>query len=153
MILVTGGCGFIAFILDWLAQSDEPVLNLDLLTYAGHLGNLRQAEANPAYHFVRGDIGDAALVRDLLTQHRPRAIVHFAAESHVDRSIAGPEAFIQTNVVGTSRLLQATQAYWEALDGAEHANFRFVNVVHRRSVRLPQPRRPGLHREARVPAQ
>jgi dTDP-glucose 4,6-dehydratase len=130
MILVTGGCGFIgsAFILDWLAQSDEPVLNLDLLTYAGHLGNLRQVESNAAYHFVRGDIGDQALLGDLLRQHRPRAIVHFAAESHVDRSIAGPEAFIQTNVVGTSRLLRAAQTYWESLHGSERQDFRFVNV-------------------------
>jgi dTDP-glucose 4,6-dehydratase len=130
MILVTGGCGFIgsAFILDWLAHRAGPVVNLDLLTYAGHLGNLRSVEGRPDYHFVRGDIGDQQLVTDLLRKHRPRAIVHFAAESHVDRSIAGPEAFIQTNVVGTTRLLKAAQAYWESLTGAEREGFRFVNV-------------------------
>ena len=130
MILVTGGCGFIgsAFILDWLAQQDEPVLNLDLLTYAGHAGNLRQLEKHPGYRFVRGDIGDAVLLPRLLEEHRPRAIVHFAAESHVDRSIAGPEAFIQTNVVGTTRVLEAAHAYWGALPAAEAAVFRFVNV-------------------------
>ena len=130
MILVTGGCGFIgsAFVLDWLRQGPEPLVNLDLLTYAGHLGNLREAEGDPRYRFVRGDIGDARLVADLLRQHRPRAIVHFAAESHVDRSIAGPEAFIQTNVVGTARLLQAALAYWQQLPAEEAARFRFVNV-------------------------
>ena len=130
MILVTGGCGFIgsAFILDWLAQAREPVLNLDLLTYAGHLGNLRQVEGDAGYRFVRGDIGDAALVASLLREHRPRAIVHFAAESHVDRSIAGPEAFIQTNVVGTTRLLQAAHEHWRQLPAEEAAAFRFINV-------------------------
>jgi dTDP-glucose 4,6-dehydratase len=130
MILVTGGCGFIgsAFILDWLAQSGEPVLNLDLLTYAGHLGNLREVEADPRYRFVRADIADAAAMAQLLREHRPRAIVHFAAESHVDRSIAGPEAFIHTNVVGTTRLLQAAHEHWRALPPAEAAAFRFVNV-------------------------
>jgi dTDP-glucose 4,6-dehydratase len=130
MILVTGGCGFIgsAFILDWLALKAGPVLNLDLLTYAGHLGNLREIEKYPAYRFVRGDIGDAALLPRLLAEHRPRAIVHFAAESHVDRSITGPQAFIQTNVVGTTRLLQAAQAHWQALPPAEAEAFRFINV-------------------------
>jgi dTDP-glucose 4,6-dehydratase len=130
MILVTGGCGFIgsAFILDWLHQGREPVVNLDLLTYAGHLGNLREVESQPAYRFVRGDIGDAELVARLLGQHRPRAIVHFAAESHVDRSISGPEAFIQTNVVGTTRLLQAACEFWKALPDSEAEAFRFINV-------------------------
>ncbi|TFZ05201.1 dTDP-glucose 4,6-dehydratase [Ramlibacter henchirensis] len=130
MILVTGGCGFIgsAFILDWLHQGREPVVNLDLLTYAGHLGNLREVDSQPAYRFVRGDIGDADLVARLLGQHRPRAIVHFAAESHVDRSIAGPEAFIQTNVVGTTRLLQAACEFWKALPESEAEAFRFINV-------------------------
>lgn len=130
MILVTGGCGFIgsAFILGWLAQSDEPVLNLDLLTYAGHLGNLREVEAHPGYRFTRGDIGDSALVGHLLRDQRPRAIVHFAAESHVDRSIAGPDAFIRTNVVGTTHLLQAAHEYWRGLPDAERAAFRFINV-------------------------
>lgn len=130
MILVTGGCGFIgsAFILDWLAQSAEPVLNLDLLTYAGHPGNLRDVEANAGYRFVRGDIGDKALVARLLGEHQPRAIVHFAAESHVDRSIAGPDAFVQTNVVGSTRLLQAALEYWRALPPAQAAAFRFINI-------------------------
>ena len=130
MILVTGGCGFIgsAFILDWLNQRRGPVLNLDLLTYAGHPGNLREVQGRSDYRFVRGDIADAPLVARLLGEHRPRAIVHFAAESHVDRSIAGPEAFIQTNVVGTWRLLQAAHDHWRALPAAEAAAFRFINV-------------------------
>jgi len=130
MILVTGGCGFIgsAFIFDWLNQRRGPVLNLDLLTYAGHPGNLREVQDHPGYRFVRGDIADAPLVARLLGEHRPRAIVHFAAESHVDRSIAGPEAFIQTNVVGTWRLLQAAHDHWRALPAAEAAAFRFINV-------------------------
>ena len=130
MILVTGGCGFIgsAFILEWLAQQGEPVVNLDLLTYAGHLGNLRGVESRADYHFVRGDIGDPALVPELLRRHQPRAIVHFAAESHVDRSIAGPRAFTQTNVVGTLNLLESVLAYWKALPAAAAATFRFLNV-------------------------
>ena len=130
MILVTGGCGFIgsAFVLDWLERVGEPVLNLDLLTYAGHLGNLQGVASDPRYTFVRGDIGDGALVAKLLQQHRPRAIVHFAAESHVDRSIAAPNAFIQTNVVGTVKLLEAAQVYWESLAAREAGAFRFLNV-------------------------
>jgi dTDP-glucose 4,6-dehydratase len=130
LILVTGACGFIGsnFVLQWLDQEAGAVLNLDLLTYAGHLGNLQSVQGDPRYHFVRGDIGDAALVEQLLATHRPRAIVHFAAESHVDRSIASPEAFIQTNVVGTSRLLQCALRYWEALPREEAAAFRFINV-------------------------
>lgn len=130
MILVTGGCGFIgsAFILDWLDQMREPVLNLDLLTYAGHLGNLRDLDGHPAYRFVRGDIADIELVARLLREHRPRAIVHLAAESHLDRSIAAPEPFIQANVVGTSRLLQAAHEHWRTLPPTEAAAFRFLNV-------------------------
>ncbi|WBY03339.1 dTDP-glucose 4,6-dehydratase [Ramlibacter tataouinensis] len=130
MILVTGGCGFIgsAFILDWLAQDREPVLNLDLLTYAGHPGNLQALQSHSGYRFVRGDIGDQALLAALLREHRPRAIVHLAAESHVDRSIAGPDPFIQTNVVGTTRLLQAAHGHWSRLPPAEAAAFRFLNV-------------------------
>jgi dTDP-glucose 4,6-dehydratase len=130
MLLVTGGCGFIgsAFVLEWLAQSDEPVVNLDLLTYAGHLGNLESAAAHSAYRFVHGDIADAGVVGGLLAEHRPRAIVHFAAESHVDRSIAGPLAFVETNVLGTARLLEATLAYQQSLPPAEAAAFRFLNV-------------------------
>ncbi len=130
MILVTGGCGFIgsAFILQWLAMKGEAVVNLDLLTYAGHPGNLAEIEADPRYHFVRGDIGDTALVAQLLERHRPRAIVNFAAESHVDRSITGPLAFAQTNVLGTLQLLQATLAHWRGLPAAEAAGFRFLHV-------------------------
>ena len=130
MILVTGGCGFIgsAFVLGWLRDQDEPVLNLDLLTYAGHPGNLQGVAGDPRYTFVRGDIGDKALVDRLLAEHKPRAVVNFAAESHVDRSISGPMAFVQTNVVGTLSLLQAVQAYWGALAPAEKADFRFLHV-------------------------
>jgi dTDP-glucose 4,6-dehydratase len=130
MILVTGGCGFIGseFVLDWLRFTGEPLVNLDLLTYAGHLGNLRGLESDPRYSFVRGDIGDFALVSKLLAEHRPRAVVHFAAESHVDRSISSPNAFVQTNVLGTVKLLQAVQGYWEPLPHERKAAFRFVNV-------------------------
>lgn len=130
MILVTGGCGFIgsAFILQWLAATDEPVINLDLLTYAGHPGNLAEVDKHPRYHFVRGDIGDTALLSQLLAQHRPRAIVNFAAESHVDRSISGPLAFAQTNVVGTLQLLQATLSYWRDLPAEAAGAFRFLHV-------------------------
>ena len=130
MILVTGGAGFIGanFVLDWLAQSDEPVVNLDKLTYAGNLENLASLQGDARHTFVQGDIGDSALVSALLSQHRPRAVVHFAAESHVDRSIHGAEDFIQTNIVGTFRLLEAVRAYWSALPEAERAAFRFLHV-------------------------
>lgn len=130
MVLITGGCGFIgsAFVLEWFRQSDEPLVNLDLLTYAGHLGNLASIEAHPSYRFVRGDIADTALVGDLLGKHRPRAVIHLAAESHVDRSISGPPAFVQTNVVGIVRLLEAVLAYWRGLPADEAAAFRFLNV-------------------------
>ena len=130
MLLVTGGAGFIGsnFVLDWLAQSSEPLVTLDLLTYAGNRRNLAALEGDPRHTFVQGEIGDAALVARLLAEHRPRAIVHFAAESHVDRSIHGPEAFIQTNVVGTFRLLEAARGFWAGLDGAERGAFRFLHV-------------------------
>jgi dTDP-glucose 4,6-dehydratase len=130
MILVTGGAGFIGanFVLDWLAQSDEPVLNLDKLTYAGNLENLAPLQGDARHVFVPGDIGDAPLLERLLAQHRPRAVVNFAAESHVDRSIHGPEDFIQTNVVGTMRLLQGVRAYWQGLPESERAAFRFLHV-------------------------
>lgn len=130
MILVTGGCGFIgsAFVLRWLQDQDEPILNLDLLTYAGHPGNLAPVAEDPRYLFVRGDIGDLPLVRELLARHRPRAILNFAAESHVDRSIAAPQAFVETNVVGTVKLLQAAHAYWQALAGDAAQRFRFLHV-------------------------
>lgn len=130
MILVTGGAGFIGsnFVLDWLVQHDEPVVNLDLLTYAGNLDNLATLENDPRHIFVRGDIGDAKLVSSLLQQYQPRAVINFAAESHVDRSIHGPEAFIQTNVVGTFHLLESVRAYWSSLDDALKNNFRFLHV-------------------------
>lgn len=130
MILVTGGAGFIGsnFVLDWLAQSGEAVVNLDKLTYAGNLENLASLQDNSNHIFVQGDLGDSALVEQLLAQHRPRAVVNFAAESHVDRSIHGPEDFIQTNIVGTFRLLEAVRAYWLALPEAEKTAFRFLHV-------------------------
>ena len=130
MILVTGGAGFIGanFILDWLSASDEPVLNLDKLTYAGNLENLAALQGDPRYAFVQGDIGDQALVDRLLAQHRPRAIVNFAAESHVDRSIHGPGEFIQTNIVGTVSLLESVRAYYATVDDTERAAFRFLHV-------------------------
>ena len=130
MIFVTGGAGFIGsnFVLDWLAQSDEPVINFDKLTYAGNLDNLAGVSADARHFFVRGDIVDTAHVARLLDQYRPRAIVHFAAESHVDRSIHGPGAFIETNVNGTFSLLEATRAYWDALPEQEKAAFRFLHI-------------------------
>ncbi len=130
MILVTGGAGFIGsnFVLDWFAQSDEPILNLDKLTYAGNLENLATLKDDPHHVFVQGDIGDAQLVGKLLAQHRPRAVVNFAAESHVDRSIHGPGDFIQTNIVGTFHLLEAVRAYWSGLADQEKKDCRFLHV-------------------------
>ncbi len=130
MILVTGGAGFIGanFVLDWLAQSDEAVVNLDKLTYAGNLETLSALAGDPRHVFVRGDIGDSALVDRLLAEHRPRAVVNFAAESHVDRSIHGPEDFVQTNVLGTFRLLESVRGHWTALPAQEKAAFRFLHV-------------------------
>lgn len=130
MILVTGGAGFIGsnFVLDWLAQSEEPVLNLDALTYAGNLENLRLIQTDPRYQFVHGDICDTALVGQLLSQHQPRAIIHFAAESHVDRSIDGPGAFIRTNIQGSFSLLQAALSHWRELAPPQKADFRFLHV-------------------------
>jgi len=130
MILVTGGAGFIGsnFVLDWLAQNDEAVLNLDKLTYAGNLENLASLSGDARHVFVQGDIGDQALVARLLAEHKPRAVLNFAAESHVDRSIHGPGDFIQTNVVGTFGLLEAVRAYWSGLDDADKAAFRFLHV-------------------------
>jgi dTDP-glucose 4,6-dehydratase len=129
-ILVTGGAGFIGsnFVLDWLAGSDEAVVNLDALTYAGNVHNLDSLRDNPHHIFVHGDIGDAALVGRVLAEHQPRAVLHFAAESHVDRSILGPGAFVQTNIVGTFQLLEAIRAYWGALAPAAKAAFRLLHV-------------------------
>ena len=129
-ILVTGGAGFIGsnFVLDWLAGDGEAVVNLDKLTYAGNLANLAAVGSDARHAFVRGDIADQEAVGALLAKHRPRAIVHFAAESHVDRSIHGPADFIATNVVGTFRLLEAARAYWQPLAGADREAFRFLHV-------------------------
>jgi dTDP-glucose 4,6-dehydratase len=130
MILVTGSAGFIGanFVLDWCAQQDESVISLDKLTYAGNLENLASLKDDPRHIFVQGDIGDAELVAGLLAQYRPRAVVNFAAESHVDRSIHGPEDFIQTNIVGTFHLLEAVRAYWSGLADTEKTDFRFLHV-------------------------
>ena len=130
MLLVTGGAGFIGanFVLSTIAATGEAIVNLDKLTYAGDLGNLDSLAGDTRHAFVRGDICDRALVRGLLNERRPRAIVHFAAESHVDRSIEGPAEFIQTNVVGTFSLLEEARAFWGARAGAEKERFRFLHV-------------------------
>lgn len=130
MILVTGGAGFIGanFVLDWLAQSDEPVINFDKLTYAGNLQNLASLQGDSRHIFVQSDINDYQKITALLMQYQPRAIIHLAAESHVDRSIQGPEDFIQTNIVGTFRLLEAARHYWHALKGQARQDFRFLQV-------------------------
>lgn len=129
-IFVTGGAGFIGgnFVLDWLDAIDEPVINLDKLTYAGNRETLSSLAEDKRHIFVQGDIGDADRVSQLLAQHCPRAIVHFAAESHVDRSIHDPEDFIQTNIVGTFRLLEAARTYWSSLEGEAKAHFRFLHI-------------------------
>src|SRR5688500_5342066 len=131
MILVTGGAGFIGsnFVLDWLSQSNEGIINVDLLTYAGNLENLDEVKGDERHIFVQGDIGDGALITGLLERHRPRAIINFAAESHVDRSIHGPGDFIQTNIVGTFRLLEAARQYWLSLAQQEKTAFRFLHVT------------------------
>lgn len=130
MIFVTGGAGFIGanFVLDWLESSNEPVVNIDKLTYAGNLENLSNLQGDARHTFVQGDIGDSGLWARLLSLYQPRAVINFAAESHVDRSIHGPEDFIQTNVVGTFRMLEAVRAYWNSLEGATKANFRLLHV-------------------------
>ena len=130
MILITGGAGFIGanFVLDWLAQSDEPVINLDKLTYAGNLETLSALQGDARHTFVQGDIGDSALVTRLLNEHQPRAILNFAAESHVDRSISGPGEFMHTNIMGTFNLLEAVRAHWSGLQAEAKAAFRFLHV-------------------------
>jgi dTDP-glucose 4,6-dehydratase len=130
MILVTGAAGFIGanFVLDWMALQGEAVINVDKLTYAGNLQSLKSLEGNPGHTFVHGDIGDRALIERLLAEHQPRAVINFAAESHVDRSIHGPEDFIQTNVVGTFHLLEAVRAHWGSLQGGAREVFRFLHV-------------------------
>ena len=129
-ILVTGGAGFIGgnFVLDWLAGSDEPVVNLDKLSYAGNLQTLASLQGNDRHRFVHGDIGDRALLGRLLAEHRPRAVLNFAAESHVDRSLHGPGDFIDTNIVGTFNLLEAVRAYWSEQPAADKAAFRLLHV-------------------------
>lgn len=129
-ILVTGGAGFIGanFVIDWLAADGEPVVNLDKLTYAGNLENLASLKGNPNHIFVRGDICDQSLAEKLLATHQPRAVINFAAESHVDRSIHAPEDFIQTNVVGTFRLLEAVRAHFSGLSEQQKSAFRFLHV-------------------------
>lgn len=129
-IIVTGGAGFIGsnFVLDWLAQSDEMVINLDKLSYAGNLENLGSLQDNSSHQFVKGDIADTNLLVALFAQYQPRAVINFAAESHVDRSILGPGEFVQTNIVGTFNLLEATRAYWGALPAVQKAEFRFLHV-------------------------
>ncbi|MDK2126305.1 dTDP-glucose 4,6-dehydratase [Parachitinimonas caeni] len=130
MILVTGGAGFIGanFVLNWLKACDEPVINLDKLTYAGNKDNLASLAADDRHIFVQGDIGDQVLVAKLLATHKPRAVLNFAAESHVDRSIHGPAAFVETNIVGTFRLLESVRQYWNALPSEEQGRFRFLHV-------------------------
>jgi len=129
-IMITGGAGFIGsnFVLDWLAQCDETVVNLDKLTYAGNMQNLESLSTDARHVFVQGDIGDGPMVDNLLALHKPRAIVNFAAESHVDRSIHGPGEFIQTNIVGTFHLLESVRAYWGQLDGQAKETFRLLHV-------------------------
>ncbi len=129
-IIVTGGAGFIGsnFVLDWFATSDEPVITLDKLTYAGNPENLASLAGNPNHQLVHGDIGDTKLVAELLAKHKPRAVLNFAAESHVDRSIHGPGEFIQTNIVGTFHLLECVRAYWSELPEQEKQDFRFLHV-------------------------
>jgi dTDP-glucose 4,6-dehydratase len=130
MILVTGGAGFIGanFVLDWLSAGSEVVINLDKLTYAGNAENLACLKDDRRHVFIKGDIGDAAMVGKLLAEHQPRAIVHFAAETHVDRSIHGPQAFIETNVMGTFHLLDAALTYWKGLNGHAAQAFRFLHI-------------------------
>jgi dTDP-glucose 4,6-dehydratase len=130
MILVTGGAGFIGanFVLSWLDRSDEAIINLDILTYAGNPENLAAIAGDARHIFVKGDIGDPGLLAGLLGRYQPRAILNFAAESHVDRSIHGPEDFVQTNIVGTFRLLEAVRNYWSSLDGKARQAFRFLHV-------------------------
>ena len=159
-ILVTGGAGFIGsnFVLDWFEKSEAgeladtplaqgPLVNLDKLTYAGNPANLAALAGRADYTFVHGDINDAALVRDLLATHRPRAIVHFAAESHVDRSITGPEAFLRTNIDGTFTLLQAALAYSRELDADQRADFRFLHVSTDEVYGTLTPEAPAFHEE------
>jgi dTDP-glucose 4,6-dehydratase len=150
-ILVTGGAGFIGsnFVLDWLAGAGDgrAIVNLDKLTYAGNAQTLESVATRPDYTFVHGDICDAALLARLMTDFRPSAIVHFAAESHVDRSILGPEAFLKTNIDGTFQLLQAARAFYATLDGTEKDRFRFLHVSTDEVYGTLEPKDPAFHEE------
>ncbi len=148
-ILVTGGAGFIGsnFVLHWIERGNGKVINLDLLTYAGNLGNLAAIEGNPEHVFVQGDIADRSLVDRLIAEHRPSAFVHFAAESHVDRSILGPEAFLKTNIYGTFHLLEAARAYLSQLAGEEKDNFRFLHVSTDEVYGTLEPEDPAFHED------
>jgi dTDP-glucose 4,6-dehydratase len=148
-ILVTGGAGFIGsnFVLDWVAAGGGPVVNLDKLTYAGNPANLAAVASDPAYTFVHGDICDSELVATLLREYRPRALVHFAAESHVDRSIVGPEAFLRTNIDGTFTLLRAAREYYVPLTGEERERFRFLHVSTDEVYGTLTPEAPAFHEE------
>jgi dTDP-glucose 4,6-dehydratase len=148
-ILVTGGAGFIGsnFVQDWLATGGGPVVNLDKLTYAGNPANLASVAENPAYTFVHGDICDAELVAGLLHEHRPSTVVHFAAESHVDRSILGPEAFLRTNIDGTFTLLRAARGYYESLSEEKQKRFRFLHVSTDEVYGTLTPEAPAFHEE------
>jgi dTDP-glucose 4,6-dehydratase len=148
-ILITGGAGFIGsnFLLEWVAAGRGPVINLDKLTYAGNPENLASIATNPAYTFVHGDICDADLVAALLRDHRPRAVIHFAAESHVDRSILGPEAFLRTNIDGTFTLLRAAREYYDSLIGEERLRFRFLHVSTDEVYGTLTPEAPAFHEE------
>lgn len=130
MIFVTGGAGFIGanFVLDWLQEHDEPIVNIDKLTYAGNLESLASLQDDSRHTFVHADIGDTKVIPELLAKYQPRAVINFAAESHVDRSIHSPEDFIQTNVVGTFHLLESVRSYWNPLDQKNKTDFRFLHV-------------------------
>jgi dTDP-glucose 4,6-dehydratase len=129
-ILVTGGAGFIGgeFVRQWVSEENAPIINLDKLTYAGNLDSLESVSKNPQHLFIQGDIGDSECIRQLFEKHRPQAVINFAAESHVDRSIDGPAAFVETNVVGTFRLLEESRHYWQSLPESEKKSFRFLHV-------------------------
>src|SRR5580658_7972847 len=148
-ILVTGGAGFIGsnFVLDWLGTGGGPVINLDKLTYAGNPANLASVAKDPAYTFVHGDICDGELGAGLLREHRPLAVVHFAAESHVDRSILGPEAFLRTNIDGTFTLLRAAREYYDSLAGEERERFRFLHVSTDEVYGTLTPEAPAFHED------